>query len=194
MNRNRIDPSRQSESAARLRHGDIGCACRDLAKVAGASIDGDCVRFDPELIENFIAKAPDKVTVHAQCETRRTFTRDTPALPPLVGLLFDRYRQWTSRRQLRGYVQFLTACPVAEYHPHGRWRRGRAGRPANTRHLDMYMAFATLTDKTWTGYALGADRAQDSIEMAAMAAGLSLEEVVDKPVVLTVINSNSPAA
>ena len=124
-------------------------ACRDLAKVAGASIDGDCVRFDPELIEELIAKAPDKVTVHA-----RNAKHDVPLHPGHLYCLrwwacfFDRYRQWTSRRQLRGYVQFLTACPVAEYpHMEGGGAVEPVDLPANTRHLDMYMAFATLTTK-----------------------------------------------
>ena len=170
-------------------------ACRDLAKVAGASIDGDCVRFDPELIEELIAKAPDKVTVHA-----RNAKHDVPLHPghtciasvggPAFSTDIDNGRRAANFEDMCNFSRLVQSLNII--HMEGGGAVEPVDLPANTRHLDMYMAFATLTDKTWTGYALGADRAQDSIEMAAMAAGLSLEEAVDKPVVLTVINSNSP--
>ena len=170
-------------------------ACRDLAKVAGASIDGDCVRFDPELIEELIAKAPDKVTVHA-----RNAKHDVPLHPghtciasvggPAFSTDIDNGRRAANFEDMCNFSRLVQSLNII--HMEGGGAVEPVDLPANTRHLDMYMAFATLTDKTWTGYALGADRAKDSIEMAAMAAGLSLEEAVDKPVVLTVINSNSP--
>ena len=170
-------------------------ACRDLAKVAGASIDGDCVRFDPELIEELIAKAPDKVTVHA-----RNAKHDVPLHPghtciasvggPAFSTDIDNGRRAANFEDMCNFSRLVQSLNII--HMEGGGAVEPVDLPANTRHLDMYMAFATLTDKTWTGYALGADRAQDSIEMAAMAAGLSLEEAVDKPVVLTVINSTSP--
>ena len=166
-------------------------ACRDLAKVAGASIDGDCVRFDPELIEELIAKAPDKVTVHA-----RNAKHDVPLHPghtciasvggPAFSTDIDNGRRAANFADMCNFSRLVQSLNII--HMEGGGAVEPVDLPANTRHLDMYMAFATLTDKTWTGYALGADRAQDSIEMAAMAAGLSLEEAVDKPVVLTVIS------
>ena len=64
--------------------------------------------------------------------------------------------------------------------------------PAETRHLDMYHAFITLTDKVWTGYALGGFRADDGIDMAAIALGTDRAGLLEKPAILTVINSNSP--
>lgn len=170
-------------------------ACRDLAKAAGASVEGDCVQFEPELIEELITKAPDRVTVHA-----RNAKHDVPLHPghtcvasvggPASATDIDSGRRAANFEDMCNFSRLVQSMHVI--HMEGGGAVEPVDLPANTRHLDMYVAFATLTDKTWTGYALGTDRAQDSIEMAAMAAGMSTEEVVDKPVVLTVINSNSP--
>jgi trimethylamine--corrinoid protein Co-methyltransferase len=64
--------------------------------------------------------------------------------------------------------------------------------PAETRHLDMNQAFITLTDKTWTRYALGAFRTDDGIDMAAIALGANRVRLLERPAITTVINSNSP--
>ena len=47
--------------------------------------------------------------------------------------------------------------------------------PAKSRHLDLYLAQITLTDKTWQGWALGAGRAVDAIEMNRIALGTTRE-------------------
>jgi trimethylamine--corrinoid protein Co-methyltransferase len=64
--------------------------------------------------------------------------------------------------------------------------------PAATRHLDMYRAMITLTDKTWHGYALGADRAEDAIEATCIARQCDRETLAEKPGAITIINTNSP--
>ena len=64
--------------------------------------------------------------------------------------------------------------------------------PAETRHLDCYLANLTLTDRVYHCTAIGRDRALDGIAMMAIARGKTLEEVVDDPCVLTIVNVNSP--
>lgn len=64
--------------------------------------------------------------------------------------------------------------------------------PATTRHLDTYYANLTLTDRVFHCTAIGEQRALDGIRMAALARGVSVDELVDSPAVLTVINVNSP--
>ena len=64
--------------------------------------------------------------------------------------------------------------------------------PANTRHMDTTVANLTLADKPFFTSAIGAGRALDSIELCAIAKGLSLDDIVDKPSVMTNINVNSP--
>ena len=64
--------------------------------------------------------------------------------------------------------------------------------PAQSRHLDGYLANITLCDKPWGCSAIGAHRARDGVMMAAMARGLPLEEAIAAPGCGTVVNVNSP--
>ena len=49
--------------------------------------------------------------------------------------------------------------------------------PAETRHLDLYLAQIRLLDKNWQAYALGRERTIDAIEMAC----ISLETEMRQP-------------
>ena len=64
--------------------------------------------------------------------------------------------------------------------------------PAETRHLDLYLAQIRLLDKNWQAYALGRERTIDAIEMACISLGADREELEKKPAVLAIINTNSP--
>lgn len=64
--------------------------------------------------------------------------------------------------------------------------------PANTRHMDTTVANLTLADKPFYASGIGAGRALDSIELCAIARGLSLDDIVGEPTVMTNINVNSP--
>jgi trimethylamine--corrinoid protein Co-methyltransferase len=64
--------------------------------------------------------------------------------------------------------------------------------PANTRHLDTYRANLTETDKCFHVSAIGRGRAVDGAAMAAIARGMTLDEVRDDPGVTTIISVNSP--
>lgn len=64
--------------------------------------------------------------------------------------------------------------------------------PANSRHLDTYLANLTLTDKSFHVSAIGRGRALDGIAMMAIARGISLEALADNPGVTTIISVNSP--
>ncbi|WP_315923961.1 trimethylamine methyltransferase family protein [Mesorhizobium sp. SP-1A] len=64
--------------------------------------------------------------------------------------------------------------------------------PANTRHLDTYLANLTLTDKAFHVSAIGRGRALDGIRMMAISRGLTLEQLAADPGVTTIISVNSP--
>jgi trimethylamine--corrinoid protein Co-methyltransferase len=64
--------------------------------------------------------------------------------------------------------------------------------PASTRHLDTYLSNLTLTDKAFHVSAIGAGRARDGINMAAIARGLAPKALRDDPAVTTIISVNSP--
>lgn len=64
--------------------------------------------------------------------------------------------------------------------------------PANSRHLDTYLANLLLTDKSFHVSAIGRGRALDGIEMMAISRGLTLDRMRDDPGVTTIISVNSP--
>ena len=63
---------------------------------------------------------------------------------------------------------------------------------AETRHLDVYRAFITLSDKIWSPSALGRERIDDGIDMMCLAAGLDRDALARTPMLLSNINTNSP--
>ena len=64
--------------------------------------------------------------------------------------------------------------------------------PANNRHLDAYLANLRLCDLSFHCTAIGRGRALDGIEMMAISRGITVDEMIDDPGVITVINVNSP--
>jgi trimethylamine--corrinoid protein Co-methyltransferase len=64
--------------------------------------------------------------------------------------------------------------------------------PANSRHLDTYLANLTLSDLSYHCTAIGRGRALDGIRMMAIARGVTMEEMARAPGVTTIISVNSP--
>jgi len=64
--------------------------------------------------------------------------------------------------------------------------------PANSRHLDTYRANIVYSDQVFHCSAIGAGRALDGIRMAAIARGITLEELAASPGIITIISVNSP--
>jgi trimethylamine---corrinoid protein Co-methyltransferase len=64
--------------------------------------------------------------------------------------------------------------------------------PPNNRHLDTYRETLLLMDKVFSAVPIGVGRVRDAVEMAALARGLSVEELADDPAMITNINVNSP--
>lgn len=64
--------------------------------------------------------------------------------------------------------------------------------PANSRHLDAYLANLTLSDLCYHCTAIGRGRAMDGIAMMAISRGITVEEMRASPGVITIISVNSP--
>jgi trimethylamine--corrinoid protein Co-methyltransferase len=64
--------------------------------------------------------------------------------------------------------------------------------PVRTRHLDCYLANVTYSDRVYHCSAIGRNRALDGIDVMAISRGLTREQVVDDPGVVTIISVNSP--
>ena len=64
--------------------------------------------------------------------------------------------------------------------------------PAETRHLDLFYAEITLTDKNWQPWCMGRSQTTDALNMAAISLGKSVEDLCEVPVFAGIINTNSP--
>ena len=171
-------------------------AARDLYVRAGAEARADqMIRFDPALLEALVAKAPARFTLAARNPARSLEVGGTAMIFTAVGgpayvQDLERGRRPGSYTELCDYLKVIQSLNII--HQEG----GGAFEPMDldpeTRHLDLFYAAATLTDKNWQGIGLGRRRARDCLEMAALSLGLANAEALREPTLLTVINTNSP--
>lgn len=168
---------------------------RELFKRAGATIDGEVVRVGREVIEAALASTPSSFTLTPRNPAKRvTLGGDhlvfgLVAGPPSV---HDRERGRRSSN-MADYENFIR---LAHYfnaiHIIGNQVSAPMELPANNRHLDTYRANLTLSDLSFHCTAIGRGRALDGIEMMAISRGITVDDMVDDPGVITVINVNSP--
>lgn len=170
---------------------------RSLLADAGCMVDESCriVRFDPDLVEEIVAEAPATAELHARNPDFNLTLGGNEIIfssvmcPPFANDL-DRGRRAGTYAELREFVKLAHA--INSVHQAGGGGFEPLDLPAETRHLDVGYAHATLTDKTWKAWSNGAERARDAIEMAKIMMGFSDDELVAKPVITAPINTNSP--
>ena len=164
---------------------------------AGAEIDraSGVVRLDPALVMELVGTAPERFDL-----TPRDAANAVPiggdavaftlvAGPPNVhdairgrraGSMAD-YEELVRLAQVFNAIHMIGNQPVAPMEL-----------PANTRHLDTYLANLTQTTKSFHCTAIGAGRATDGVEMMAISRGITVEEMAASPGVTTIISVNSP--
>ena len=168
---------------------------RDLLKKAGASIDGERVRFDPHMVESLVAHAPAQFTLHG---TRPGYQIEiggpniafgTVGSPPNSHDM-ENGRRTGNREDFRRFLQlaeyfnainFIAGYPVEpiDLHP-------------SIRHLEALRDVVTITGKPFVAYSLGVERIRDGIEIARLARGISHEQMEREASLLTIVNTNSP--
>jgi len=175
----------------------MGSTARDAFRAAGARIDDDTglARIPREVVEHALTTAPERFTVTPRNPARRLDVGGSEiafglvAGPPTV---HDRVR---GRRagNLEDYVTLVKLAQCFDVvHFVGNQPTSPQELPAATRHLDTYLANLTYTDRVFHLSAIGRQRALDGIEMTALSRGLTMEEIVEHPSVLTIISVNSP--
>src|SRR5262252_857927 len=170
---------------------------REIYRQAGADLDPNStrVRFDRGLIESSIAKAPPRFTLHARNPARNLIFGENYAnfatvagAPNLSDL--DGGRRSGTLADMGNFIRLahslniihLIACYPVE----------PIDIEPNLRHLKATQLVAALTDKAFSGYALGRRRILDVIEMARIVRGIPDEQLDREPSLYTVVNSNSP--
>jgi trimethylamine--corrinoid protein Co-methyltransferase len=170
---------------------------RAILKTAGAEVqDSDgMVRFDPDMLMDYLAKAPAAFTLHARNPAHDLRLGDghvnfssVSSAPHCTDTL--KGRRAGNREDFENFLRLTQAVNVAH---------GSAGYPVEpidipvpVRHLYATRAILALTDKTFRLYNHSRQRTLDVLEMTRIAHKLSEEEFVEKPCVFASINPNSP--
>jgi len=170
---------------------------RDLLRKAGAAVDEaeEIVRFDPAMVREKLSLAPTTFELRARNPARDLKVGGNNVLFASVGgpafcSDLDNGRRPGTYAEMCDYFRVVQSLNII--HQEGGGAFEAMDLPAETRHLDLYLAQIRLLDKNCQSYALGRERTVDSIEMACIALGVDRTELADRPAILAIINTNSP--
>jgi trimethylamine--corrinoid protein Co-methyltransferase len=175
----------------------LSARARDILAAAGARVDPATrmVYLERGLVEQALATAPRSFVLEPRNADRRIFMGADRINFGLVAGPPNVHDCERGRRpgNFRDYCDFVR---LAQYfnaiHLLGNQVCAPVEMPANSRHLDTYRANLIYCDKIFHCSAIGAGRALDAVRMAAIARGLSLEEIARSPSLITIISVNSP--
>ncbi len=168
---------------------------RQMVVDAGATADGERVRFDPEMVTELISTCPSEFTMHAPNPAHNVqiggdnvvFT--AVASPPNVSDTAGG-RRAGNREDFRNLVRLTQHFNAI--HMHAGYPVEPADIHASVRHLHATHDLLTLSDKALNVYSLGTQRNVDCLEMIRIARQVPDEQLDREPSVHTVINSSSP--
>jgi len=170
---------------------------RDLLRKAGAAVDEaeEIVRFDPAMVREKLSLAPTTFELRARNPAHDLNVGGNNILFASVGgpafcSDLDNGRRPGTYAEMCDYFRVVQSLNII--HQEGGGAFEAMDLPAETRHLDLYLAQIRLLDKNCQSYALGRERTVDSIEMACIALGVDRTELADRPAILAIINTNSP--
>ncbi len=164
-----------------------------LFKEAGATVDGERVRFDKGHARALCATAPRYFEMHARNPERTVkFGGNHLVFSPAYGCPFvtdlDQGRRYGTIEDFRNFVKLTYASPWL--HHSGGTVCEPVDVPVNKRHLDMVYAHLKYSQKPFMGSVTAPERAEDSIEMARIVFGRDF--VAKHCVIQGNINVNSP--
>jgi trimethylamine---corrinoid protein Co-methyltransferase len=170
---------------------------RGILAAAGAQVDPltRTVRLDRGLVGKALATAPSSFVLEPRNPARRILMGGNRINFGLVAGPPNVHDCERGRRpgNFRDYCDFVR---LAQYfnaiHLLGNQVCAPIEMPANSRHLDTYRANLIYSDRVFHCSAIGAGRALDAVRMAAIARGLTLEQIARSPSVITIISVNSP--
>ena len=170
---------------------------RKLLREAGADVDETSmmVRFDNGLITEKLASAPVSFGLRARNPAHNLEVGgNNIAFSSVGGPAFcsdlDKGRRPGTYEEMCDFLRLVQSLNIV--HQEGGGAFEAMDLPAESRHLDLYLAQIRLLDKNAQSYALGRARTVDSIEMACIALGTDRAGLADEPALLGVINTNSP--
>lgn len=167
-----------------------------LAEHGAEIVDGGPrVRMSPELVMEWVGKAPSSFRLHARNPERsldiggdRVVFLSVASAPNVSDLDRGRrpgtmsdFEDLVRLGQFFNVVQCYAGYPVEpqDVHP-------------GVRHLQALSSFVTLSDKPWHAYSLGRQRILDAIEIIRIARGVDVDTLTSEPSIHTIINTSTP--
>ncbi len=170
---------------------------REMMRKAGADVDEEnkIVRFDSALVQEKLALAPGTFSLRARNPAHNLEVGGNNILFSSVGgpafcSDLDNGRRPGTYDEMCDYLRIVQSLNIV--HQEGGGPFEAMDLPAESRHLDLYLAQFRLLDKNCQSYALGRERTIDSIEMACIALEVDRTELAEQPALLGIINTNSP--
>ncbi len=165
----------------------------ELFREAGATIEGELIRFENGLARHLCSTAPSEFKLHSRNENHTVnLGGEHVILMPGYGSPFvsdmDNGRRYATLEDFHNFVKLTYLTPYL--HHSGGTVCEPTDVPVNKRHLDMVYAHLHLTTKPFMGSVTSLLRAQDSIDMARIVYGKSFME--SNAVMQGNINVNSP--
>lgn len=166
----------------------------DLFVAAGATADGQRVRFPRNMCREIIQKsAPSIFTQHARNpENSIVIGGDNLVLVPAYGPPFvysrEGGRRYATIEDFRNFVKLAYASP--HLHHSGGTVCEPVDLPVNKRHYDMVYSHIKYSDKAFMGSVTAPRRALDTVDMAKIVFGDDFVE--ENCVLVSLINANSP--
>ncbi len=169
-------------------------ATRMLAE-AGADVDGERVRFDPEMVVEMIGTAPAEFVIHAPNPRHDVVVGGDNVIFGSVASApnaADRKggRRTGNRADFRNLVRLAQSLNSVQ--THGGYPVEPIDIHPSVRHLEAFRDLLTLSDKVVDAYSLGAQRNIDCLEMVRIVRGVSDSELDEQPSIHSVINVSSP--
>lgn len=164
-----------------------------ILRTHGAVVEGSTARFDPELVMEYVAKAPAHFRQLARNEENsvpiggRT-TVFSPVYGPPYVLDLDKGRRDATLEDFVNFIKLAYSCPYM--HHSGGTVVEPTDLPVETRHLDMIFSHIKYSDKAFMGSVISVQGASDTVKMAEILLGA--EAIRENPAVISLINVSSP--
>lgn len=175
----------------------LEASSREQLALAGADVDevSMMVCFDRNLVKEKLALAPAEFGLRARNPEHNLHVGGNHIIFASVGgpafcSDLDKGRRPGTYEEMCDYLRLVQSLNIV--HQEGGGAFEAMDLPADTRHLDLYLAQHRLTDKNCQSYALGGQRSKDSIEMACIALETDRAGLLENPAMLGIINTNSP--
>ena len=164
-----------------------------VLKAHGVKMDGDTAFFDREMIDEYIAKAPQSFELIARNPANNVkIGGNHMCFAPVYGPPFvyniDRGRREATLQDFQNFVKLTYSTPYL--HHSGGTIVEPNDEPTHTRHLDMVYSHIKYSDKSFMGSVTTGGNAADSVEMCEILYGA--DTIRENPAMISLINISSP--